>query len=58
MEGVYDGSSEVAEAFSRAEAYKGRAVDRARAAGGFGWSVVCSGNGGGRMEKASKEVFR
>ena len=52
-----DGYSEVAEAFCRGEACKGRAVDRA---GDAGWSrldVVRSGNGGGLMEKASTEVL-
>ena len=58
MEGSDDGSSEVAEALCRAEACKGRALDRARVTGGFRWSVVCSDNGGGLMEKASTEVFR
>jgi hypothetical protein len=57
VEGVDNGSSEVAEAFCRVEACKGRAVDRALVAGGFRWSVVCSGNGGGLIEKASTEVF-
>ena len=57
MEGVDDGYSEVAEAFCRGEACKGRAVDRAGVAGGFRWSVVRSGNGGDLMEKASTEVF-
>ena len=47
MEGVDDGYSEVAEAFCRGEACKGRAVDRARVAGWFRLGVVCSGNGGG-----------
>ena len=57
VEGVDDGSSEVTEAFCRAETYKDRAVDRARVAGGFRGSIVCSGNGGGLIEKASTEVF-
>ena len=57
MEGVDEGSSEVAEAFCRAEARKGRAEDRAWVAGRFRWGVVRSGNGGGPMEKASTEVF-
>ena len=57
MEGVDDGSSEVAEAFCMAEACNGRAKYSARVAGGFRWSVVSSGNGGGLMEKASTEVL-
>jgi len=55
VEGVDDGYSEVAEAFYRDEACKGRAVDRARVAGWFRLGVVRSGNGGGLMEKASTE---
>ena len=57
MEGVDDGCSEVAEAFCRAEACKGRAVDGGRVAGGFRGSVVCSSDGGGLLEKASAEVM-
>ena len=57
MEGVDDGYSEVAEAFCRGEACKGRAVDRAGVAGWFRLGVVCSGDGGGLVEKASTEVF-
>ena len=57
MKGVDDGSSEVAEAFCRAEACKGRAEDSARVAGEFRWCVVRSGNGRGLVEKASTEVL-
>ena len=53
-----DGSSEVAEAFCRAEACKSRAVDGTRVAGGLiRGGVVCSSNSGGLLEKASTEVF-
>ena len=57
VEAVDDGHSEVAEAFCRGEACKGRAVDRAGVAGWFRLGVVRSGNGGCLMEKASTEVF-
>jgi hypothetical protein len=57
VEGVDDGYSEVAEAFCRGEACKGRTVYRARVAGWCRLCVVCSGNGGGLVEKASTEVF-
>ena len=53
MEGVDDGYSEVAEAFCRGEACKGRAVDRAGVAGWFRLGVVRSDNGGDLDEKAS-----
>ncbi len=56
MKGVDDGSSEVAEAFCRAKACKGWAVDGARVAGEFRGSV-CSSNSGGLLEKAGAEVL-
>ncbi len=58
VEDVDDGSSEMAEAFCRAEACKGRNVDGAHVAGGFRGIVVCSGSSGGLLEKVSAEVFR
>ena len=57
MEGVAEGSSEVAEAFCRVKARKVWDEDRAWVVGGFRWGGVCSGNGGDLMEKASMEVL-
>jgi hypothetical protein len=57
VEGVDEESSEVAEAFYRAEACKGQAENSARVAGGFRWSVFRSVNGEGLMEKAGTEVL-
>jgi hypothetical protein len=50
VESVNDGSSEMEEAFCRAEAGKGRAVDDARVAGRFRRGVVCSCDGRGLLE--------
>ena len=50
VESVNDGSSEMAKAFCRAEAGKGRAVDGARVAGRFRRGVVCSCDGRGLLE--------
>ncbi len=53
---MYDGSSEVAEAFCGGESCEGRVVDIAGVSGRFGRGIVGAGDGGGLMKKAGAEV--
>ena len=58
VEGVYDGSSEVAETFCGCEACEGRAVDGAGVSGRFWRGIVGADDGGGLLEKTGAEVPR
>ena len=57
MEGVYDGSSEVAETLCGGEACEGRAVDGAGVSCWFWLCIVGADDGGGLLEKTVTEVL-
>jgi hypothetical protein len=54
---MYDGSSEVTEAFCGGESCEGRAVDMAWISGSFWRGIVGAGDGGGLLKEAGAEVF-